>query len=72
MLSFKEWKGKGKTGLTQDTLDIMNFENNFPDTAQEYKSRAAAEAKKRSEIMQIKDGAERRKAISENMGIFGY
>lgn len=70
MLSFKEWKDKKKTGLTQDTLDIMNFENNYPDTAKGYKDRAAAEEKKRTEIMQIKDGAKRRKAISENMDIF--
>ncbi len=72
MMSFKEWKEKGKTGLTQDTLDIMNFENCCPQTAKEYRERKAAEEKKRTEILAIKDRKQRQKAISENMSIFGY
>ncbi len=71
-MTFEEWKEKSKTGLTQDTLDIMNFENCCPQTVKEYRKRKAAEEKKRSEILEIKDRKQRLKAISENMGIFGY
>ncbi len=71
-MTFEEWKEKSKTGLTQDTLDIMNFENCCPQTVKESRERKAAEEKKRSEILEIKDRKQRLKAISENMGIFGY
>ncbi len=71
-MTFEEWKKKSKTGLSRDTLDILNFERCYPQTVKEYRERKAAEEKKRSEIMEIKDTKQRLKAISENMRIFGY
>ena len=73
ILSYQEWKhiqqqaqarqkGAGNT--------LWEFESKYPAIASEYRQRELQEQKQRDQIMQIKDRAERQKAIAANISLF--
>lgn len=71
-MTYQEWKVATTRSFWRNQGEISNFERQNPMTAREYKKRLENERKKRSEIMAIKDTAERHKKIAENMALFRY
>ena len=70
-MTYQEWKVVATRNFWRNQGEISNFERQNPTMAREYKKRLENERKKRSEIMAIKDTAERHRKIAENMALFG-
>lgn len=72
-MSYEEWRRLDKQVQTMSkgaSARMLKFEIAHPTTAQRYMQRSLDDERKRNEIMQIKDQAERHKAIAENIKLF--
>ena len=73
VMSYQEWKHTQQQAQARQRgagNTLWEFESKYPAIVSEYRQRELQEQKQRDEIMQIKDRAERQKAIAANIGIF--
>lgn len=69
-MTYKEWKEANKKNTVEAMNKAVDFRVNHPDIDSRYRQKQEADERKRSEIMAIKDVAERTRMIALNLDLF--
>ena len=69
-MTFKQWKEVNRKNTIEAMNAAVDFKVNHPDIESRYRQRQQEEERKRSEILAIKDNAERTRMIALNLKLF--
>lgn len=69
-MTYKEWKEVNRKNTIEAMNAAVDFRVNHPDMDSRYQQRQQEEERKRSEILAIKDNAERTRMIALNLKLF--